>query len=403
MTQAAIEFDRVWKKFQKGEYATTLRDAVADFGRRLAGRGRKARDAQRDFWALKDVSFRVDRGECLGIIGPNGAGKSTILKLLSGILRPNRGSTNVNGRLSCLIEVAAGFHLDLTGRENIFLNGTILGMSAEEIESKLEDIIEFSGIREFIDTPVKRYSSGMFARLGFSVASHVDPDVLLVDEVLSVGDMFFQGKCMEKMREIRARNSAMIFVSHNLHSVLEICDRCIFLDGGRIRCEGEPAKVVHEYVNAVTHLRRQEPSGDSPVVFERVTMLGADGVERTTFQPGERAKIVVEAAFRAEVPSAVFGCFILSEKEEDLYDRISAAPGQTPHHFLPGQRFRLEYTLTLNFNSGRYHVGCHLKRIGGEGEFIEYVRNAFGFVVEGRSHARGLVYTDDEFSMTQIG
>src|SRR5262249_23712336 len=157
---------------------------------------------KREFWALQDISFEVKQGEALAIVGNNGAGKSTILKILSRIMRPTRGNMIVNGRLSALIEVSAGFHQDLTGRENIYLNGTILGMSKTEIDSKLERIIDFSGIEQFIDTPVKRYSSGMYARLGFSVAAHVDPDVLIVDEVLSVGDYVFQQKCLKRMKEV---------------------------------------------------------------------------------------------------------------------------------------------------------------------------------------------------------
>src|ERR1700741_4102592 len=191
MSDVAVRMERVYKKFRKGEVFNSLRDLVpALTGRMFRQRELSERD-KREFWALQDVSFEVKRGEAFGIIGPNGAGKSTMLKVLCRVMRPTRGSLHVNGRVSAMIELAAGFHQDLTGRENIYLFGTIMGMSKREIASKFDDIVDFSGLAEFIDTPVKRYSSGMLARLGFAVASQVNPDVLLVDEVLSVGDALF--------------------------------------------------------------------------------------------------------------------------------------------------------------------------------------------------------------------
>ena len=189
MSSVALEFDGVWKKFRKGEKHDSLRDLVPALVKALLSGNHRDALKTREFWALRDVSFQIKRGEAVGIIGANGSGKSTTLKLLSGILKSTRGEVKVNGKLSALIEVAAGFHPDLTGRENIYLNGTILGMRKPEIDRKFDEIVDFSGLEDFIDTPVKRYSSGMYARLGFSVAAHVDPDILLVDEVLSVGDM----------------------------------------------------------------------------------------------------------------------------------------------------------------------------------------------------------------------
>ena len=205
MTDIPLEFNHVWKKFKKGEKYDSLRDLIPAMTKRLFTGNHRGELQEKEFWAVKDVSFEVKKGETLGIIGPNGAGKSTILKLLSGILRPNKGEINVNRRLSALIEVGAGLHPDLTGRENIYLNGSILGMKKSEIDKKLDEIVEFSGLIDFLDTPVKRYSSGRYTRLGFSVAAHVEPEILLIDEVLSVGDMSFQQKCVGKM--ISCRNS----------------------------------------------------------------------------------------------------------------------------------------------------------------------------------------------------
>lgn len=249
MSEIAVEVDHVWKRFHRGEFHDSLRDAIPAFFRRMLGRGTKNTELGKgDFWALKDVSFQVKHGETLGIIGHNGAGKSTMLKILSNIIRPNRGTMRVNGRLRALIEVAAGFHGDLTGRENIFLNGAILGMTQKEIASKYDEIVDFSGIEEFLDTPVKRYSSGMYARLGFAVAAHLEPEILIVDEVLSVGDAAFQKKCLGKMNAVAEEGRTVLFVSHNMAAVRNLCKRSILLNHGEIVAEGATADVLNEYM-----------------------------------------------------------------------------------------------------------------------------------------------------------
>src|SRR5262245_43166527 len=200
MSDRPVVFERVWKKFQRGERHDSLRDLVPALARRVLGRRRPAQELEhREFWALRDVSLEVKPGEALGIIGPNGAGKSTALKVLTRILKPTRGVCEVRGRVGALIEVAAGFHPDLTGRENVFLQGVIMGMRRAEIARKLDEIVDFAGLQHTLDTPVKRYSSGMNARLGFAIAAHLEPDVLLVDEVLAVGDMAFQQKCFDRL------------------------------------------------------------------------------------------------------------------------------------------------------------------------------------------------------------
>lgn len=248
MSEIALELNSVWKKFIKGERYDSLRDLIPAVFKNTFSNNRTVGLSGMEFWALSDISFQVHRGEALGIIGPNGSGKSTTLKILSGILRPTSGKITVNGRLSALIEVGAGFHQDLTGRENIFLNGSILGMKKEEIKRRMDEIIEFSGISEFIDTPVKRFSSGMYARLGFSIAAHVDPEILLVDEVLSVGDMWFQEKCLEKMLSFKNRNIAIIFVSHNLESVNVLCSKTALIKKGTLRTIGDTAETIRDYI-----------------------------------------------------------------------------------------------------------------------------------------------------------
>ncbi len=205
-----------------------------------------------DFWALRDLNFQMKQGEAVGIIGRNGAGKSTLLKILSRITEPTKGRVILRGRVAALLEVGTGFHPELTGRENIFLNGAILGMSRLEIKKKFDQIVDFSGIEKFLDTPVKRYSSGMSVRLAFSVAAHLEPEILVVDEVLAVGDAHFQKKCLEKMDDVGSSGRTVIFVSHNMQAVTRLCDRCIWIDKGKQMMDGPAHEIANAYVNAGT-------------------------------------------------------------------------------------------------------------------------------------------------------
>lgn len=253
----AIEIEHLCKRFRKGGHEGLLWNAITGGVHRwLNGSAREDH-----FWALRDVSLNVRRGEAVGIIGPNGAGKSTLLKILSRVLRPTSGRVAINGRLSGLIEVGAGFHGDLSGRENIYVNGAILGMSRREIREKFEQIVEFAGIREFLDMPVKRYSSGMYVRLGFSVAAHMEPDVLLVDEVLSVGDVTFKARCMDAMRNFLRHGASILFVSHNLASIKRFCDRAVLLDHGKVHISGTPDQAIAEYSRLVTNIEDANPGG----------------------------------------------------------------------------------------------------------------------------------------------
>ena len=241
----ALDVQGVCKKFRRGELYTSLRDLVPAFAERLLRKRSGGELDGRDFWALQDVSFRVERGEAFAIVGGNGAGKSTLLKLLTGIMRQDRGSIRVAGRVSALIEVSAGFHQDLTGRENVYLNGAILGLTRDEVRRRFDSIVAFSGLEEFIDTPVKRYSSGMFARLGFSVAAHVDPDVLLVDEVLAVGDEGFTHKCLDKFAEFRRRGKTILLVEQNARQVLQVADHAYVMERGRINLSGSGRELLN--------------------------------------------------------------------------------------------------------------------------------------------------------------
>jgi lipopolysaccharide transport system ATP-binding protein len=241
-----LEFNHVSKR-----YRVRSDESTTNAGDNLIARNlRRLRRRSEEFWALRDVSFKVERGEALGIIGHNGAGKSTILKLLASITAPSAGEIRISGRLSALIEVGSGFHPELSGRENVYLSGSIMGMRRREIDAKLDSIVEFAGVRQFIDTPVKRYSSGMYVRLGFAIAAHLDPEILLLDEVLAVGDAAFQAKCMQRIKELEAGGTTIVFISHDLTAVERLCQRVILMRHGQIALEGRPRDVIKEYHQA---------------------------------------------------------------------------------------------------------------------------------------------------------
>ncbi|MEX5217608.1 MAG: ABC transporter ATP-binding protein [Nitrospira sp.] len=249
MNNTAIRVDHLSKQYRIGAAARhdTLRDQLASGMRSLFKRGTRSASAARTFWALEDVSFEVKQGEVFGIIGHNGAGKSTLLKILSRITEPTQGGADIYGRVGSLLEVGTGFHPELTGRENIYLNAAMLGMRRTDIRRRLDDIIEFSGIGEFLDTPVKRYSSGMYVRLAFSVAAHLEPEILIVDEVLAVGDSSFQQKCLGKMEQVSRGGRTVLIVSHNLPIIENFCQRALLLSKGRMAQLGEAKRVVETY------------------------------------------------------------------------------------------------------------------------------------------------------------
>ena len=238
----SVEVHDVAKRYRIGDsWRPTLRDGVSL---------RRSANGARDFWALKGVSFNVDEGEVVGIVGRNGAGKTTLLKILSRITEPTRGVARMRGRVGSLLEVGTGFHPELTGRDNIFLNGGVLGMKRSQIRKRFDDIVEFAGVQQFLDTPVKRYSSGMYLRLAFAVAAHVEPDIVAVDEVLAVGDAEFQRRCLGKMSEFAHEGRTVLFVSHDLGAIAQMCQRVIWLDGGRIRHDGAADRTIELYLAA---------------------------------------------------------------------------------------------------------------------------------------------------------
>ncbi len=253
--KSIIEVNHLYKKYQIGEKQPyySLRDSIVNFAKSPFRQRNKLKN--NEFWALKDISFKVVPGEVIGIIGRNGAGKSTLLKILSQITPPTKGEIILRGRVASLLEIGTGFHPELTGRENIFLNGAILGMRRTEIKEKFSQIVEFAEINKFLDTPVKHYSSGMYLRLAFTVAAHLEPEILLIDEVLAVGDAQFQKKCLGKMKEVSNQGRTVLFVSHNMEAIKNLCSRCLYLDKGRILSKGNAEKMVNLYIdNTANHL-----------------------------------------------------------------------------------------------------------------------------------------------------
>jgi lipopolysaccharide transport system ATP-binding protein len=360
MPDIAIRMEHVYKKFRKGEVYNSLRDLLPALTGRMFQQEELTAGDKREFWAVQDLSFEVKAGESLGIIGHNGAGKSTALKMLSRIMKPTKGRMVVNGRLSALIEVSAGFHGDLTGRENIFLNGTILGMNRREIQSKLDQIIAFSGIEEFIDTPVKRYSSGMYARLGFSVAAHVDPDVLIVDEVLSVGDSLFQQKCLERMQEVVRGGAAVLFVSHNLKAIADFCQRCLLLDKGRTVSIGTPQDVISTYLHNPA-AGKADNTSSGPVRISSFTVRDEKG-ESMQFRSGQKAWIDVELTASAACKKVSVTLYMRNDRFDLVFDTSTDRLGFDACDMEAGDVYRCSFELDLNLVDGTYYPSVVLYR-----------------------------------------
>jgi lipopolysaccharide transport system ATP-binding protein len=310
------DINRRWAKF-RGK-PDPLSKVSHNSGSNSNGQNESAAD---EIWALKDVSFEVKQGEVLGIIGRNGAGKSTLLKILSRVTAPTSGEVRVKGRIASLLEVGTGFHPELTGRENVFLNGAILGMTKDEIRKRFDEIVEFSGIEQFIDTPVKRYSSGMYVRLAFSVAAHLEPEILIVDEVLAVGDAAFRSKCLGKMQSVnREDGRTVLFVSHDMASVETLCKRGMVLENGGISFDGEITEAVNRYLrprevqSANDELENCPREGVGGARILSIRFEDDNGNLRTHFRMGEPLSIVVKANFENDLTNPVFGVNLMTDR-----------------------------------------------------------------------------------------
>ncbi len=316
-----------------------------------------------EFWALKDVNFQVEAGETLGIIGRNGAGKSTLLKVLSQITPPTTGEIKLRGRVGSLLEVGTGFHQELTGRENIFLNGAILGMPRQEIIRKLDEIVAFSGVEKFLDTPVKHYSSGMYVRLAFSVAAHLEPDILLVDEVLAVGDAEFQKKCLGKMEEATKKEGrTILFVSHNLTSIARLCSRCLLLKDGRVVKNGKTAEVIDYYLNSGqgnSAVNEYQQKRNQPVEITKVTILNKELKPSGTIPVSEKFFIEVEYEFYKPETNIMLSFVFYSNDDVILYSCESDKKQATNDYQAGKYVTRVEIPAFL-FNLGYFHFAVQL-------------------------------------------
>lgn len=342
-----------------------------------------------DFWALRDVSFEVHEGEALAIVGANGSGKSTLLKILTQITMPSRGKAHLRGRVGSLLEVGTGFHPELTGKENVFLNGSILGMKRSEIKKQFDKIVDFAGIQKFIDTPVKRYSSGMKVRLGFAVAAHLDLEILLIDEVLAVGDAEFQRKCLGRMDEIAQSGRTVLFVSHDMAAVENLCSRAILLDHGRVLLDATSREVVSTYLSKLgttTGTRDlTDPAiqrfGTGKAKFEHVKLQRLSGEMVATFGMGEGLHIHAVICAEQEVLGA-FVNFIILDSHGDLITVIHGSDqGNITFHLVPGQRQIIDCRLPrLNLHPGTYAVSVEMRSSYGL-KAVDYIERAVNFEI----------------------
>ncbi|MBI4032670.1 ABC transporter ATP-binding protein [Candidatus Berkelbacteria bacterium] len=388
MRDVMITIEKLGKQYQLGERAQpyyTLRDALGGPLRR-----RTTSRKQNEFWALKDVSFEVGKGEVVGVIGRNGAGKSTLLKILSKITPPTSGQVTLRGRVASLLEVGTGFHPELTGRENVYLNGSILGMTQREIRAKFDEIVQFAEIEEFLDTPVKRYSSGMYVRLAFAVAAHLEPEILLVDEVLAVGDVQFQKKCLEKMEEItRGTGRTILFVSHNMGAIEDLCSRCVLLDHGRIQRIGDTPDVVNEYLKE-THVAdladRRDRQGTGSVRLTRIAFIDRAGRATDSFKHGEPMSIAITyESHEPELRDIVIGLSFDSNTGHRIADISTLSETAFPKR-VPGRGQLLCHLPSLPYNYGRYYVTGIVRY---QGDIADWVRQAGFFDVEHGSSLAG--------------
>lgn len=360
MTEPTVIVDTVSKRYRLRESRAGLRGLITGLGKRMLGRSTVQQpDADAFFYAVKNMSFQVAPGQTLGLVGHNGAGKTTTLKLLSRITRPTTGQIKLNGRFSSLIELGAGFHPDLTGRENVFLNGVILGLSREQIKRKFDEIVAFAELEKFIDMPVKRYSSGMYARLGFSVAAHVSPDIMLIDEVLAVGDASFQRRCYDFIHAFVKSGKTTVFVSHNLYVIEQLCDQVAWLERGQIVKMGPPSAVLPDYLDsqdqkALAAVAKFEQTNDAETLSLRagegqlrilgITFVDGRGETRETFQQGE--DVVINVRYHTdqpiEQPHFVFG-MVDAEGGRPLFLASMLVDGAAPHQIHGEGSFKLKF------------------------------------------------------------
>lgn len=402
---AATGVTKLYRRAAPGAHLRTLKSAL------LRGDLTSGLAASETITALDDVSFTVEKGQAFGVIGGNGSGKSTLLKMVAGILKPSRGTIAVDGRVAALIELGAGFHPEISGRENIFINGAVLGLPRREVERRYDSIVAFSGLGDFIEEPVKNYSSGMYVRLGFAVAIHTDPEVLLVDEVLAVGDEAFAHRCLAKVAELVASGRTLLLVSHSLSLVEEHCDRVLWLDHGKARRAGEPRRVIDAYREAVAeaegeaHRAAKQQGGEAAADGNRrwgsgeVRILQArmhvDGREHYHLASGATVAFEIEVEAAAPVEDFVFGVAISTPRGVDCWGTNTDLAGFEPGRLAGRARVRLECP-ALRLGPGEYvvDVAAHAR----DGKAYDYWKGAFRFAVTAADRGTGIYFPEHRWS-----
>lgn len=384
-----VKVENLSKVYQIGTrtagYAT-LRESLTSVVRAPLANLRRYTEKTEDIWALRDVSFTVMAGEVLGVIGQNGAGKSTLLKILSRITEPTTGRAELYGRSGSLLEVGTGFHPELTGRENIFLNGAILGMTRPEIQRKFDEIVAFAELEKFLDTPVKRYSSGMYMRLAFSVAAHLDPEILVVDEVLAVGDAAFQKKCLGRMRDISTEGRTVLFVSHNMAAIRSLCTRGILLSKGQKVFEGSAGECVDRYLADVTqnatnevdltNVRRPKAAADSTLKINKVRLGSRDG--RPLVRSGDPIDIEMSFSVAEPLEDVVLGVNVSSGDNVSIFECRNSHSRGAVDELLPG-----EYSIQCRIEQNVLSPGVYVLNVGGRcaAKTLDYVPHAMTFEI----------------------
>ncbi len=408
-----VTVDQVSKRYRLSRLGSkSIREELQRFGRRLVQGARAGDGDTEDFYALRDVSFDIEQGETIGFIGPNGSGKSTILKLLARIVYPTQGKLIVRGSVASLIEVGAGFHPELTGRENVFLYGSIMGMKRAEVRKKFDQIVDFAGLERFMDTPVKRYSSGMYVRLGFAVAAHINPKVLLVDEVLAVGDAAFQSKCQQRIEELRRGGMTIAFVSHDMTAVERLCERVVFLQNGEIRSDGEPQQVISDYYNAVVFKSAEQENetmlaaGAEAISGREAEILGVkfldrDGLEIDALATGQ--PLIAQIEYRANVPidDPVFELFFYSADDRLHTHYTTALTGdQIPK--LQGHGVVEIEVDEFGLTPGIFKIDASLMRRGAIAPYDWKPRQYLLKVLPGKK-VRGMFYSPHRWRLVPLG
>jgi ABC-type polysaccharide/polyol phosphate transport system ATPase subunit len=395
-----LKFNHVSKRYR------LRREVEADASQHVLLRKlRSLRRRSEEFWAVRDVSFEVARGEALGIIGHNGAGKSTILKLLSNITAPTSGEITINGRLSALIEVGSGFHPELTGRENIYLNGSILGMRRREIAAKFDSIVDFAGVSQFIDTPVKRFSSGMYVRLGFSIAAHLDPDILLLDEVLAVGDASFQARCIRRISELKEAGTTIVFISHDLGAVERLCDRVILMRRGEVAASGDTREVIAEYQRASTESDapatkdERESFVDRKAKISAVAFYDGEGHELVAARTGDALTARINYVTHEAVPDAVFELFFYTGNRE-LLCHLSTEFDARRIDLDAGAGIAEFSCAELGLKPGIYYADATIKHRGALDD-LDWQRHCATLRVDPGKMSRGQFFMPHEWRVTQ--